>query len=143
MPSTVSASIVQQFAETHNVPLATARSTIEISQKRSADGEPAGQPPNKQKTRTCVRCGSTERCSGRQYWYKCTNPCRDCNKRSVLECAGRSSKKPHVQRCIAAQDLDTDDLTKAAQSALGLGPGSSNQPMFSFNINSTGQISRM
>ncbi|KAJ7855076.1 hypothetical protein B0H13DRAFT_1903295 [Mycena leptocephala] len=46
MLSTVSASKVLQFAETHNVPLAAAtppaRSTIEISQKRSADGEPAG-----------------------------------------------------------------------------------------------------
>ncbi|KAJ7689307.1 hypothetical protein B0H17DRAFT_1135117 [Mycena rosella] len=48
MPSTISASKVVQFAKTQHVPLAAARSTIEINQKRSAEGEPAGQPPHKQ-----------------------------------------------------------------------------------------------
>lgn len=139
MLSTVSTSKVVQFAKTQDVPLAAARSTIEMSQKRSADGEPAGQPPQKQlKTRTCIRCGNTDGCSGRQYWYRCTNPCRDCNKRTVLECAGRSSRKPNVQRCVPARDLNSDDLTKAAKLALGLGQVSSSQPTFSFhNISST------
>lgn len=136
--STASSSQVVQFAETHNFPLAAARSTIEISQKRAAIGEPAGQPPSKQpKTRTCVRCGTTEGCNGRQYWYKCTGPCRDCNKLGVLQCAGRSSKRPQVRRCVAARDLDPDDLTQAARTALGLGFASPSQPTISFNRNST------
>ncbi|KAJ6456287.1 hypothetical protein C8R47DRAFT_1029405 [Mycena vitilis] len=138
--STASPSQIVQFAETRNVPLAAAKATIDISRKRAASGEPAGRPPSKQpKTRTCVRCGTTEGCNGRQYWYKCTNACRDCNKHGVLQCAGRSSKRPNVRRCVAAKDLDPDDLSQAARSALGLGFASASQSRLSFNRNSTTQ----
>ncbi|KAJ7877353.1 hypothetical protein B0H14DRAFT_2567726, partial [Mycena olivaceomarginata] len=43
------------------------------------------------------------------YWYKRTNHCRDCGKRSDQECAGRSSKRPQV-RSASEMQCETESI---------------------------------
>ncbi|KAG6856426.1 hypothetical protein H0H87_004552 [Tephrocybe sp. NHM501043] len=86
-----------------------ARATVALSKKRVIDEQFQAAVKRARRIRTCPRCDHEE-CKGRQSWYRCENACRDCGRRSVVECVGRSSGGRNTRRCIPAASVELNSF---------------------------------
>ncbi|KAF7293600.1 3'-5' exonuclease domain-containing protein [Mycena indigotica] len=101
VPTESESTYAQQHAASHAMSISAASQVVHTSKKRAAEDALHGQPaPKKARNgRSCIRCGREDGCAGRGSWFLCTNPCRDCGRKSTKECVGRTSKNKTRKRC--------------------------------------------
>ncbi|KAG6818631.1 hypothetical protein H0H93_003310 [Arthromyces matolae] len=102
---------IQNVASSNDLSLPAAENTISLSKKRVAEAVPEPACKRSRQERTCPRC-TREDCKGKGSWYFCQHNCRDCGRRSIIDCVGRSSSARNKPRCMPSSSLK---LTKRAQ----------------------------